>query len=102
MSSKFQIPEIINPDKVLAESTMKLYKTKLNKLAKNNIKSVSDVLNNQKRVIEIAKEDAGNNNHKMRTFLSAVFWVLADTDISRKIELYNEFQRHKEENQKFL
>ena len=93
--SKFEVPTI--QSKIVTSSTLKIYKSKLNKLADQNILRVSDILQNQDKVIEIAKKDTDNNPGKMRLFLSAVFYVLSDVPLEAKLKLYNAFQDYKDE-----
>lgn len=114
-AQRFSFPDSL-PEKPLADSTKKLYTSKLNKLAKFGLYDPEKIIANQSKVIAIARDDSGipqkgseddkpqppAKNQKMRTFLSAVFWALGNVDNAQKIELYNEFQRHKEVNQKFI
>ena len=93
--SKFEVPTI--QSKVVTSTTLKIYKSKLNKLADQNILRVSDILQNQDKVIEIAKQDTDNHPAKMRLFLSAVFYVLSDVPLEAKLKLYNAFQNYKDE-----
>ena len=92
---KFEVPTI--QSKTIAPSSLKIYKSKLNKLAEHNIQKISDILQNQDKVIEIAKKDTQNNPAKMRLFLSAVFYVLSDLPLESKLKLYNAFQDYKDE-----
>lgn len=91
----FTVPEI--KSKTISKNTLNLYKSKLNKLSKENINTVSDIIYNQDKVISIAKAATGEDKNKMRFFLSAVFYVLADTPLETKLKLYNEFQNYKDE-----
>ena len=84
-------------EKSYSANTLKLYQSKLNKLAQENITTVSDIVQNQDKVIDIAKKDANADAGKMRLFLSAVFYVTSELPLESKIKIYNEFQNQKPE-----
>ena len=91
----FTVPDI--QSKTVSKNTLSIYKSKLNKLAQEDITTVSEVLQNQDKVIDIAKKETGGDKNKMRLFLSAVFYACADVPLETKLKLYNEFQNHKDE-----
>ena len=93
--SSFNLPDI--QSKTVTKNTLSIYKGKLNKLAAQEITTVSDILQNQEKVIEIAKADTKSDKNKMRLFLSAVFYATADVPLESKLKLYNEFQNYKDE-----
>jgi hypothetical protein len=90
----FQLP---NTASSVTEGTLKVYKSKLNKLAAQDILTPSDILQNQDKVIDIAKKDTKNDASRMRVFLSSVFFVLHDAPLESKLKLYNCFQDYKTE-----
>ena len=63
-------------------NTQKIYKSKLNALAKQGYDTAAALLANKKEVIDVIKGLAPGDDaaarQKKRTFLSAVFWVLPD------------------------
>lgn len=93
--TSFTLPDI--QSKTVSKNTLAIYKGKLNKLAAQEITTVSDILQNQEKVITIAKTETGADKGKMRLFLSAVFYATADVPLESKLKLYNEFQNYKDE-----
>lgn len=91
----FTVPPI--QSKVISPSTLKLYKSNLNKLAKEGITTVSELLANQEKVIQIGQTATKKDPTKMRIFLSACFYVLSDLPNEMKVKLYNEFQSYRPE-----
>lgn len=83
-SVKFAVParEDITT-KQITEGTWKIYRGYLNRLAKEEILSIADVLQKQDEVVKIIKE-SDSTNVKQRLFLSAVLWALSDTPESQK------------------
>jgi hypothetical protein len=90
----FQLPQTSSS---VTDGTLKIYKSKLNKLASQDILTPSDILQQQDKVIDIAKKDTKNDAAKMRVFLSSVFYVLHDAPLESKLKLYNCFQDYKPE-----
>ena len=84
-------------EKAYSAGTIKVYQTKLNSLASEGITSASDILQNQDKVITIAKAKTKGDKSKMRLFLSAVFYAVNDSPLEAKLKLYNEFQSCKDE-----
>jgi hypothetical protein len=67
--------------KEIAVSTQKVYKSKLNALAKHGYDTVEKIQSEQSKVIEVIKELTGDeqdekSRHARRWFLSAVFWAV--------------------------
>ena len=92
--TRFQIPQISS--KTISVASYNIYRSRLNKIASQGITNREEILNNQSRVCEIIKNFVADNKQQGRVFLSAVFYVLADTPNSEKTILYNEFQKYKD------
>lgn len=90
----FTLPETFR-NKDLTANTQKIYKSKLNALAKHGYNTVDALLANKKEVIETIKTlvpgDDAASRQKKRTFLSSVFWVLPD--IPPKNAYYTYYQK---------
>ena len=83
----------------LTEGTKKIYRAALNKIARAGYSDKAALLANQGAVLKVIDShtsDAG----KKRVFLSAVFKVLNDTDLSLKQEYYEAYQKVKDMNPK--
>ena len=93
--ASFTLPD--NITKVITNNTKKQYLNRLNKLAQENITTVSDIVQHQDKVIEIAKKSTGSDPDKMRFFLSAIFYATNELPLESKLKLYNEFQNNKPE-----
>jgi hypothetical protein len=66
--------------KEIAETTKKVYKAKLNRLAKEGFETVDSLKKDPKAVIEAIKTITGEgmtdkDQHARRYFLSSIFWV---------------------------
>ena len=74
----FTLPETLT--KELSPATQKIYKSKLNALAKMGYDTAEALMANKKEVIESIKtlvpDDDAAARQKKRTFLSAIFWCL--------------------------
>jgi len=90
----FTLPETFK-NKELSVNTQKIYKSKLNALAKVGYDSTAALLANKKEVIAAIKElvpgDDAADRQKKRTFLSAIFWVLPD--IPKRNAYYTYYQK---------
>jgi hypothetical protein len=80
--------------KPYSDFTLKTYQTKLNKLALQGITNAAELSQNQDKAIDVAKADSGNDPHKMRLFLSAMFYALSNLPNAAKTKIYNEFQKN--------
>lgn len=94
-----------------SDTTIKMYKSKLNKLAEEGFSNINELLANQETVIQIARRNCTSivdnkvngektavvDPQKMRAFLSAIFYVLSNVSLDDKVALYNEFQSYKDE-----
>ena len=86
-SAKFAVPardEI--GSKTITDGTWKIYRGLLNRLAKKEILTASDILQNQEDVVKFIKASE-DTNVKRRLFLSAVLWCLADVAEPQKVIL---------------
>ena len=76
-TTKFQMPETLH--KELAPTSQKIYKSRLNALAKVGYDTVESLLTNKTKVVTAIKMDvaARGDNNKMiaRQFISAISWV---------------------------
>jgi len=75
---KFTLPD--EPTKTIADSTAKVYKSKLNALSALGFDSVKRIQDEPEEVIKAIKEITGDGDtekdrHARRTILSAIFWV---------------------------
>jgi hypothetical protein len=66
--------------KKLSPTTQKIYKGKLNKIAKEGFETVDSLKTNAKAVVEVIKTLTGDgmtdkDQYSRRTYLSAIFWV---------------------------
>ena len=86
-SAKFAVParDEIN-SKTITDGTWKIYRGLLNRLAKKEILTASDILQNQEDVVKFIKASE-DTNVKRRLFLSAVLWCLADVAEPQKVIL---------------
>ncbi len=80
----------------LATTTLKVYKSALNKLAKEGWMNKEQLLERQSAVVKFIDEKMDSNHHK-RVVLSAVFKVLADVPHDKQAEYYKLFQSVKTE-----
>ena len=81
--------------KEIADSTKKVYKGKLNALAREGFDSVDALKSKQSEVIEAIKkltagEDSESLRNARRYFLSAIFWV---TEFPKKNAYYTYWQK---------
>jgi len=111
---KFTVPEI--ESKIISPATLKIYKARLNKLVPYGFKTIQDIQEHPEKVVEaintIVESKEGCKEHKAdstckcpqckareskRYFLSAIFYVLADTKfIKTPNVLYDMFQTVKQ------
>jgi hypothetical protein len=86
-SAKFSVParDEIN-SKQITDGTWKIYRGLLNRLAKKEILTPSDLIQNQEEVVKFIKASE-DTNVKRRLFLSAVLWCLADVAENQKVIL---------------
>jgi hypothetical protein len=88
---KFQLPDVLH--KELSKTSEKIYKGRLNALAKGGFDTVDALLNNKKKVVALIKEATGDDEkQKMvaRQFISAISWVV-DPAKMPKNNLYHRF-----------
>jgi len=78
----FELPATFQKD--LAETTKKVYKSKLNRLAEAGFYNVHDLDSKRRQVIQAIEEltnsgDGEKERNLRRYYLSAIFWVLPGT-----------------------
>ncbi len=81
--------------KEIAPSTQKVYKTKLNTLAKEGFETVDSLKKNARAVVEAIKKITGEEmtdkaQHARRYYISAIFWV---TKMPKKNPYYTYYQK---------
>jgi len=76
----------------LTDGTKKIYRACLNKIARAGFTDKAALLANQKDVLAVV-DTIAKDATKKRVFLSAVFKVLNDVDLSLKKEYYDAFQK---------
>jgi hypothetical protein len=96
--SKFQVPNIQNPKKQIAPSTLKLYKSQLNKLA---VLGYSNINILQEKPDEVVKAIntllKGKDNYAFRLMYSTIFYVLSDTEYTKSENPYRaDFTKHRD------
>lgn len=80
----------------LTDGTKKIYRAALNRLAAVGYSDKASLISNQSAIVKHIETTAKDNQHR-RVFLSAIFKVLSDVDLSLKQEYYEAFQRAKPE-----
>lgn len=88
----------VSKDNILAKSTIKNYRALLNKLSKEGYDTQQSLMNNSKDVIKHIKVlYEGKSKREERVMLSAIFYILVDTDfIKAPNDYYTYFQSLKE------
>ena len=71
----FILPDTFK-EKELSPTTQKIYKSKLNALARRGYDTPAALIAKKKEVIAAIEEIAGEDRQKKRCILSAIFWVL--------------------------
>jgi len=101
----FTLPENHQPinkktGDALSANTVKIYKAKLNKLAKQGYADVETVLAKQEEIVAaMNKEIPGDtkaDRYKKRVFLSAIFFALGSKTVDQIPHLYAAFQKAKD------
>jgi hypothetical protein len=92
----FTLPDTFR-NKELSPATQKIYKSKLNALAKAGYDNVEALLAKKLQVIRAIKalvpgDDAADRQNK-RTFLSSIFWVLPESILPKKNPYYAYYQK---------
>jgi hypothetical protein len=92
----FNLPDTFR-DKDLTINTQKIYKSKLNALAKMGYDTPTALLRNKKKVIAAIKEIVPGSDaaslQKKRTFLAAIFWVLPQSILPAKNDYHTYYQK---------
>jgi len=92
----FTLPDTFR-NKELSVNTQKIYKSKLNALAKAGYDTTAALLANKLQVIRVIKElvpgDDAASRQKKRTFLSSIFWVLDESVLPAKNPYYAYYQK---------
>ena len=86
----------VSKDTVLAPSSRKLYRALLTKLSKQGFDTQQSLMDNSKEVIKYI-EELYNTNRNKRVIVSAIFYILVDTEyIKSPNDYYQYFQGLKE------
>lgn len=72
----------VNPEKEIAASTVKLYKTKLNSLAKEGFTTSQDLLDKSTEVSKFLKEK-NLTKQGLGQYLAAIFYAIGRQDFSK-------------------
>ena len=88
--SKFQLPAIQSKAH-LSTTSIKIYKTHLNKLAAGGFSTIQDLIDKPVQVIARINELMPSNEEKQkkRIYYSAIFYALADTDYVKSSNPYH-------------
>ncbi|MFZ4598712.1 MAG: hypothetical protein ACOYNN_08720 [Terrimicrobiaceae bacterium] len=89
VSNKFQLPVIHS--KTISESSMKVYMSHLNRLAKMGITTPELILENQKKIVKHIKEtipdDDAISKQKKRLWMTTILYAVADKPDKEKMIL---------------
>ena len=84
----------------LSVSTVKIYKGKLNKLAKQGYADVEAVLANQEAIVAAMNKeipgDTSTDRYKKRVVLSAIFFAIGSKTVDEIPHFYAAFQKAKD------
>lgn len=83
----FALPDTFK-EKELSPNTQKIYKSKLNALAKRGYDTPAALMANKKEVIAAIEEMGAGDRQKKRCILSAIFWVLPDIPAKNAYHTY--------------
>ena len=85
----------VSKNSTLKKSSINLYRSLLNKIAKEGYDTQQLLIDNSKEVIEFI-ENLYTDNHKKRVIMSAIFYILCDTlYIKSPNPYYDYFQKIK-------
>ena len=98
MTQRFILPS--ETTKIISVNTLKIYKSKLNKLANNGFNSVDSLIQNQIEVINLINNmvngDEDKHRQEKRLIYSAIFFVLPQEVLAQQNEYYFAFQKAKQ------
>tara|TARA_R110000822_G_scaffold115326_1_gene247106 strand:+ start:824 stop:1111 length:288 start_codon:yes stop_codon:yes gene_type:complete len=80
----------VSKDTVLKPSSRKLYRALLNKISKEGYTTQQELMDNSKKVIEYI-EKLYNDNRKKRVMMSAIFYILCDTEYIKSTNPYHTY-----------
>jgi len=101
----FTLPENHQPinkktGEALSVNTVKIYKGKLNKLAKQGYSDVEALLNNQEAIVAAMNKevpgDTSADRYKKRVVLSAIFFAIGSKTVDEIPHFYAAFQKAKD------
>lgn len=82
----------VSKDATLATSSRKTYRTHLNKLAKDGYDTVQILINNDKEIVNRIKElYEGKSKREIRVMISAIFYILCDTEFIKSPNAYYDY-----------
>lgn len=77
----------VSKNATLKKSSINLYRSLLNKIAKEGYDTQQSLIDNSKEVIEYI-ENLYTDNHKKRVIMSAIFYILVDLEYSKSSNPY--------------
>jgi hypothetical protein len=85
-------PNSKKPDEQLSKNTIRIYKSYLNKLAKQGFDTIDTLIERDAEVVK-AIDASSDDNTKRRFFCSAIFFILyGNPYMSKPNAIYNYFQ----------
>jgi hypothetical protein len=79
----------VSKDATLATSSRKTYRTHLNKLSKEGYDTVQKLIDNDEDVVKVIKElYEGKSKREIRVMISAIFYILCDTEFIKSPNAY--------------
>jgi hypothetical protein len=87
----FELIEV-SKDATLAKSSRKTYRTHLNKLSKEGYDTVQKLIDNDEEVVKVIKElYEDKSKREIRVMISAIFYILTDTEFIKSPNAYYEY-----------
>ena len=87
----FELIEV-SKDTTLAKSSKKTYRTHLNKLSKEGYDTVQKLIDNDEEVVKVIKElYEDKSKREIRVMISAIFYILTDTEFIKSPNAYYEY-----------
>ena len=82
----------VSKDAILKKSSRNLYRSLLNKISKEGYTTIQELMDNSKEVIKFIDElYSENENHKTRVIMSAIFYILCDTEYIKNKNPYYDY-----------
>lgn len=81
----------VSKDTVLAKSSRNLYRSLLNKLSKEGYTTQQELIDNSEDIIKYIDDLYGDDKRAKRVMLSAVFYILCDTEYIKSPNDYHTY-----------